>query len=33
MKSVNNEVWVKAFNELVDDGDLQEKEGVYFLIQ
>ncbi|MCE3258744.1 MAG: ATP-dependent helicase, RecQ family [Bacteroidetes bacterium] len=32
MTRVNEEVWVKAFNELVDDGELIEKEGYFHLI-
>ncbi|MCE3228450.1 MAG: ATP-dependent helicase [Bacteroidetes bacterium] len=33
MKSTNDEVWVKAFNELVDDGNLKEEEGIFYLVQ
>jgi ATP-dependent DNA helicase RecQ len=31
MKSVNDETWVKAFNELVDDGRILEHETVFYL--
>ena len=31
MKSVNDETWVKAFNELVDDGRILEHETIFYL--
>ena len=31
MTSVNNETWVKAFNELVDDGKVIEHETIFYL--
>jgi ATP-dependent DNA helicase RecQ len=31
MSSVNDETWVKAFNELVDDGRILEHETVFYL--
>jgi ATP-dependent DNA helicase RecQ len=30
MKSTNDEVWIKALNELVDDGIVEEREGEFF---
>lgn len=31
MSSVNDESWIKAFNELVDDGKISEHEGVFYV--
>jgi ATP-dependent DNA helicase RecQ len=31
MVSVSDETWIKAFNELVDDGKVLEHEGVFYL--
>ena len=31
MTSVNDETWIKAFNELVDDGNISEHEGVFYI--
>ncbi len=31
MRSVNDDTWVKAFNELVDDGKVSEHDGVFYV--
>ncbi len=31
MTSFNDETWIKAFNELVDDGNISEHEGVFYV--
>ena len=31
MRSVNDETWIKAFNELVDDGKVLEHETIYYI--
>jgi ATP-dependent DNA helicase RecQ len=31
MKNANDETWIKAFNEMIDDGIVVEKESVYIL--
>ncbi len=31
MTSFNDETWIKAFNELVDDGKISEHEGVFYV--
>ncbi len=31
MKSNSDEVWIKAFNELIDDGVIEEREDIFYL--
>ncbi|MBL7920678.1 MAG: RecQ family ATP-dependent DNA helicase [Bacteroidia bacterium] len=31
MTSFNDDTWIKAFNELVDDGNISEREGVFYI--